>query len=166
MTHKRDGHEFFDTYGWQVLDQDLLPEVAMRYIAGDSDCLFGLEAKYASKMEEIGRSLGMTKEELMKMVDEESLKRVRESEREEYDPHADGKAEALSTFLDWIRSIRGAPSLTFGLDRSGERNGRRCSCNFSGILNSEDMINPEDAGPELELEISRERLREYLSAFW
>ncbi|CAG8951053.1 hypothetical protein HYFRA_00006451 [Hymenoscyphus fraxineus] len=82
LYNKRKGREFFQQYGYEVLEDDPLPSAAKEYTAGDTFILFGLYKEYEKDNIFIGESL---KVDLGALVKEYSEKRVEYSQDPEYD---------------------------------------------------------------------------------
>jgi exonuclease 3'-5' domain-containing protein 1 len=91
LTTKQDGREYFDRYGWEVLEQRPLPKMAKSYTAGDTKFLFDLHDVYAAKMPEIERQLQLNSGDLMRLVDQISMERAIESESPDYVPNGPHK---------------------------------------------------------------------------
>ena len=86
LSAKRRGREFFEENTWGVLEWEELPYEAMRYTAGDTNCLFGLLQVYAEKMLAVASALQLdSANTLMQMVEEASQVRIIESISDSFD---------------------------------------------------------------------------------
>ncbi|CAG8981233.1 hypothetical protein HYALB_00003831 [Hymenoscyphus albidus] len=81
LYNKRKGREFFQQYGYEILEDDPLPSTAKEYTAGDTFILFGLYKEYKKDNIFIGEAL---KVDLGALVKEYSEKRVEYSQDSEY----------------------------------------------------------------------------------
>lgn len=98
LAAKEMGHEFFRDNGWGVLEWAILPDEAMRYTAGDTVCLFGLERVYAGRMPSMASALQLeSADTLMQMVKEASKVRLIESISDSFD--ADDTNRQAKRFL-------------------------------------------------------------------
>jgi len=100
---KEEGREFFNSYGWGVLEWYILPEEAERYISGDTSCLFGLEQVYADKRPRIASALQLDYPNmLMEIVDEASEVRLIESTSASYGTNEQSKSLIAGFIRDLV----------------------------------------------------------------
>lgn len=90
---KREGKEFFDLHGWEILEMDPLPEQAKDYTAGDTYILFGLYDQYQKDCEFIGSGLDV---DLQELVEKESRIRVEKSRDPNYEHDSRPREEKVA----------------------------------------------------------------------
>ncbi|CZR56158.1 uncharacterized protein PAC_06046 [Phialocephala subalpina] len=122
LEEKREGHEFFNNHGWKVLDEEPLPALALKYTVGDTMYLFGLHDVFKAKMNFVARTLEMSgAHELMKIVDEETIREVRDAKTEEFRPVGSTRQDYHKPSKIFAQYFRGGWSLAYSQDRSGQR---------------------------------------------
>lgn len=119
---KSRGREFFRVHGFEILEEDPLPEEARDYTAGDTYILFGLYDQYEKDCKFIGKCLEV---DLGGLVEEQSRLRVKNSQDPEYDHNGLTIAEKTA-----------APAVFLKLDfveADGERTPREVGDNFHQV---------------------------------